>query len=1332
MDNSPTEPDLPPISLLDCSLEDLVIALLHRQPVAAPGQETPFILNDDNARRIFSYYARTRGLWPRAKPVRSSEVDDVLNALDATLPPIKATGTRRSAATKLWKLCRIEAHRFGGLHRHCGTDGQDPDIFILDIERDVTLIAGFNGAGKTALQNAIIWCVTGRALRSQHLPSEVHEPMDVFWTHQDDEEQAAYETALALPPIVPIPSATELEGLNDRPRIDTWAQLTFREMRTDEICVVRRSLTVNSRGKIGMSVSGLGELQLPDLALEVGTLMPGIASHMRFDEKTTFAAAIAQLTGLKPLEDLGHRSKRLAKRLRTDEQQKTESEATTKLTEFRTKKRSLLDAWASQKDLDEPGNLIGPDEETEADQCKALISTTRRHLELTKETLESRAETVLGQPLQLASPDDADSLLRRLSHAADLLTSTALKALPSLSTAAHLAAIADNDVSVAITLIESMVSRAVPVAARQRNRQQAARKQLYSRIAAWHRQQHGDTEIEKCPVCGTDLATVPTDALLSESVKEALRSANKADEDTAKDAKEWERDAAREFLDRLPESLRRFADTPPPSDVMYIYRQAYTTELLSDRNFDGPLRSLKKNAMAVWESAATAHPLIDLPESTTTIWPDPFKSGSLSSRSENIANAIRLATHRTVNKVPIKAIVERYIGSTKSPGSLEASYEPSDVPACDLPLREQINALRLCVTNTTPILSLIRQLDELDVIRKAYASLTRRLGSIELAATAVELFADFPTLVFQQVSGLISELDHGTRHWLDRIYRPHYVGGPAYSGFDATDEKGLGLRAGIGDMQVPAHKIMNASQLRACVWAFLFSLWERVRTNLGTIDCMLLDDPQIHFDPINAENLAAAIPVMPTRGIRPLVTSHDYRFLSAIRDKLPSQSLAVPSWSAQVINPISSSRLTAGLSPSVDEVHERQKAWKADENDESKARQFVSSVRIYIENRLWDLLASDPAIKRKPTLSVLVRSLRTAKKNGEPPFEEPPFAMMLSHVALNETAPFYQCINKAHHRPQDITPYDAVHISDTFTEVDRLLRSCSASYARFMGRLTREDATLLLFDLPKPPPAAIVERPPLTVLGQVAARSAADILASGEPSEILDMESLGEVALYGVRSPGLSPLALQGQIVVVSLEKHAQDGEPVVALCGGKIYLRRVSMDQRDPSRVVLTCDRTGTERVPPTLLLPRARTRLLPLVGVLYEQERFEGAEEATEVPNSRLLQRNLVAARVTDDSAHPIIRNGDFVLMEAVDNLDENQIAQLEDTLVVAVLGSGSDRFAFLKRLGALAAPGVRILENIGLKGNALSVALSDEAMSSNVPPLQMLWRVHGTLRN
>ncbi len=149
---------------------------------------------------------------------------------------------------------------------------------------------------------------------------------------------------LALPPVVPVPSAADLEVLNDQPRIDTWARLTFHDERSDDICVVQRTLTVGTRGKISMTVTGLEDLGLPDLAVEAGTLMPGIAAQMRFDEKTTFADAIAQLTGLKPLEDLGHRSRRVVRRLRTTETQDTQSQAATKLADFKSKRQSIVDA----------------------------------------------------------------------------------------------------------------------------------------------------------------------------------------------------------------------------------------------------------------------------------------------------------------------------------------------------------------------------------------------------------------------------------------------------------------------------------------------------------------------------------------------------------------------------------------------------------------------------------------------------------------------------------------------------------------------------------------------------------------------------------------------------------------------------------------------------------------------------------------------------------------------------------------------------------------------------------------------------------------------------
>ena len=541
-----------------------------------------------------------------------------------------------------------------------------------------------------------------------------------------------------------------------------------------------------------------------------------------------------------------------------------------------------------------------------------------------------------------------------------------------------------------------------------------------------------------------------------------------------------------------------------------------------------------------------------------------------------------------------------------------------------------------------------------------------------------------------------------------------------------------GLPAGVGEVEVDAYRIMNASQLRACVWAFVFSLWERVRAQIGGIDCLLLDDPQDQFDPINSENLAAAIAEMPACGMRPLVTSNDYRFLDAVQDKLPSRSTGCPSSYAGVMSPISNSRLTAGVGPDRGEVIELRRKWRGDQNSEDKARRFVSAVRINVENRLRDLLATGPSERQKPTLSDLIDAVRTARNHGERPFEEPPFAALLSHPGLRDSAPFYRCINKAHHRAQDVTPHDAGEVDRVFGEVDRLLRSCSAAYGRFMGRLTREDEDLVSVELPPAPPPMVVGSEPIQVLGQVSARSSADLLAAGLDAHVFSFASLGAVACYGVRSQGLSPLALQGQVVVVSLEADAKDGDPVVALSGRRSYLRRLLGDGNDPSRIVLACDRSGTERVPPSLLLPRARTRLLPVVGVVYDERNFGGRDEVVEVQGSKLLDRHLVAARVADDSAYPIIRAEDLVLMERVASLDTAEVARLEDSIVVAAAGTGSEVFAYLKRLGGHAAPGVRILENIGLKGRAVSVAIGDDGLSSGAAPLQMLWRVHGTVRS
>ena len=99
---------------------------------------------------------------------------------------------------------------------------------------------------------------------------------------------------------------------------------------------------------------------------------------------------------------------------------------------------------------------------------------------------------------------------------------------------------------------------------------------------------------------------------------------------------------------------------------------------------------------------------------------------------------------------------------------------------------------------------------------------------------------------------------------------------------------------------------MNASLLRACVWAFLFSLWGHVRRQSGGLNCLLLDDPQTHFDPINSENLASAILTMPAASMHPVITSNDTRFVASVQDKLPTRAADATNMDGAGLNPVSS------------------------------------------------------------------------------------------------------------------------------------------------------------------------------------------------------------------------------------------------------------------------------------------------------------------------------------------------------------------------------------------------------------------------------------------
>ena len=823
-----------PIQLENCSLDDVIAALLRETPIGGRSIED-FKLPNSDSLKLFAYYTRHRDLWPRNRQVQGPEINGLLEALDSELPETSRSAPRVAEACPIWNLRRIEAHRFGGLHRHCGPAGEDPEPFVLEIDKDLNLVSGFNGAGKTALLSSIIWCLTGKALRSQHMPDEVHEPMTVEWIGGEDGAEGEHVGGdISIPPIVPIPSAANLEVLGDEPRLDTWVRLTFVDAATGGSRSVTRHLVGQSGQRITMAVEGLAELGLTQPALEVGTLMPGIAAHMRFDEKTDFAQAIAQLTGLKPLEDLGKRAQRIVTRLRGAEVRTTEQNRTQRFGAFEMKKRALVDAWQAQPDLGAPAALAPPGETVGGRQSEACIVATRTGLQAAQRQLTLALESILGRRVEFAGKPEIDAMLDRLSSATDQLKSAALGNLPSMTIVRALGALEDEDIATAEAVSADILRRARTVATRLEDTRQAARWQLYARVSAWHREHHPGTDIVNCPVCGTELSDMPTDALVDLSVREALEQCREADADMAKTGAEWERDEATAFLDALPERVRGFADRPLPADLLELYRKAFVDELLSQQAFSGRLEPLKTNGRGVWESAASANGLSAAPELTDETLPEIFRSGTLGARLSNVRRAIRLARHRAQNREPLERVAKRYIGTTGRPEAAGTSADGARVAPNEAPLRDQIDLIRRAVQNAAPIVSLIRQLDELDGVRQAWEAENRRLQQLERAANAIDPFLRFPELVYEQVSGLIATLDRGIAGWLQKLYRPHYCDGPDYSGFDPTQEAGIGLRAGVGgDMRVPAHQIMNASLLRACVWAFLFSFWEHVRRQAG-------------------------------------------------------------------------------------------------------------------------------------------------------------------------------------------------------------------------------------------------------------------------------------------------------------------------------------------------------------------------------------------------------------------------------------------------------------------------------------------------------------------
>jgi AAA domain-containing protein len=1170
-------------NLADLTLDELVDSLIGGEALQVAGGDTFKIAAADSQAALAFYNQDRRSYWNPEKDtaIQESEIDRLLDSLDR---PIKARAavTRLAPSMQRWRLTKVAAHRFRGLHRHCADNGSDPDEFEFEVQADATLLRGFNGAGKTSLVTAVCWCLTGYGYRSQALPAPLHESIKVQFAQLQDGGDG--NDGFELPPIVPIPTEHELVLVDGAAKHDTWVRLTFVSLIDGREALVERHLERSGRKGFTTRAVGLERLGLSDLALQVGSLMPGIAAATRFDDKTTLSQAVSTLTGLRPLAHFGTRSARVHDRL-IDKYPKEAKKAKDDARDTVSKQiQTLHDLLKGTEGLPDLACVVLPADDT-PDAWEHGLQEADTNLKAVEETSAADATLILGALPSLATENDIKRFADQLAAARNQFTNVALKGLPSIQTAQRLGSLTEAVARAAEGVLSEIETEARTLVERLSDADRANRLRLYGLVARWHEAAHPGHPFNACPVCTRGLTApgaIPMDALLDQSVAEALEASRAADAALLMTAVEWERTTAQKFRGMLPANLQGFVDEEVPDTLAALYKTALSVEVFAQSDFPAAFRKLAASVAhvctAAWKDALADQPLpaFGLPAEI------PDKEG-LRAAAVRIQRAIRLARYRAAHGEFAKTAMREVLEAEPKDASISANHRS---------VAAQFRLLETYLESARTFAGIRRQLAQIKDTCGKWKKSHERIGKLARAAEAVKVFTEFPKLVHDQVGGLIADLESQASAWAQRMYKAQFVQAPSYAGFDAERTDGLNFLASQGNHLVEAHHIMNASALRVYLSAFVLALWQQIWSRSGGISTVLMDDPQDLLDPGNVANLAATVPHLLDAGIHPLIVSNDFGFIPTIESFVAAHPTIGSAKRTGVweFSAISRSKCTASLAPVADEVRERRDRWKADPNDVALARAFVHPVRVRIEMKLWDLLGSDPAVLKDPTLNDLLGKIANARNRGEAPFNEQPFCNLLELPPLNGGAPFREAINKAHHGKADqISPAEAevvdAHYDDVFSTID----ACWLSYARFMGRLPPEDAVPA--NEIAPPAAVPFPDRPIPVIGRLAARESGAALATVEDAaERFSLASLGPVALFTLRAPTLGLVAFPGQTLIVLPGAEVKNGDIAIVQTARKTYARRIGIDKSDLSRIVLEAMPSTNPRVPPTHFLSTHR----------------------------------------------------------------------------------------------------------------------------------------------
>ena len=510
---------------------------------------------------------------------------------------------------------------------------------------------------------------------------------------------------------------------------------------------------------------------------------------------------------------------------------------------------------------------------------------------------------------------------------------------------------------------------------------------------------------------------------------------------------------------------------------------------------------------------------------------------------------------------------------------------------------------------------------------------------------------------------------------------------------------------------------------------------ETTGTNLFPL--MVLDDPQVAFDPRNKRKWAEEIarlgntdPASPEAAQLLLIT-HERQFFQMLvnLEKLKGQQGLVVRLcdTSKVATIIYGDCLASAYEEAVES------------NDDRKGHAYVRDVRRYCEDLLKIMLrAEGPEVSNLP-LGKLVEIMKLRRNGSVPPFTNPSFGKLVDLIGGGGGGKPMKLINDANHNFDGTIGVAQATDVKMFWEqkIQSLLHTCFKIFAEFEAYAGEPRLFPWMDNVVDLPAGNAVEMKKLHFLHTgIAAAAKTDGRAGDGLITIADLSEAQRVTLYDhdayqLAAGTLNPVADIGDVIIVSnyAEVHARN--LVVAPFEHQLLARRYNVTDVHPHIVVLTGQATDPTAIAQPVIAPKERISARKIVGTLFAKSRLpvppkDDNAEFVALPDLSAVRAMLQDAKlfqVSGRSAEPVALPDQFIITQP-HGMTSASMAQMDGRLVIAVDENGTRYFKRFRPQGSII-----VLESLNPDGTSQAELLSLQG-EQGFPRLTNLLEVVGIL--